>query len=72
MSEDMGNNEVINVGIGFATGRKNFKNVFILLIIDDYIMIVNEYFVIIFLKKNNRTRQICKNICTFSDENAKI
>lgn len=23
----MGNNEVINVGIGFATGRKNFKNV---------------------------------------------
>lgn len=23
----MGNNEVVNVGIGFATGRKNFKNV---------------------------------------------
>lgn len=23
----MGNNEVLNVGIGFATGRKNFKNV---------------------------------------------
>ena len=27
MSEDMENNEVINVGIGFATGRKNFKDV---------------------------------------------
>lgn len=27
MSENMGNNEIINVGIGFATGRNNFKNV---------------------------------------------
>ena len=27
MSEDMGNNEIINVGIGFATGRNNFKSV---------------------------------------------